>query len=378
MKTNAFGLFLFLFTIIGTIVVSPAAQAGLTMKNMGDRLIVSSPHRHGDLVVYPLLLKENDDHKSYMSLDEAVKAGVLKISEWGSGEVPKLKVVNKGNKEVFIMTGEIVTGAKQDRMAAHDVLLGRSQAPVALPVYCVEQSRWAMKSRNFSSGGTLGTKKVRRSAVKKFNQNKIWNDVAEKSQQSGVNSQTGTMQDVYADRTVQKRTGTYLAALKHVAKKEKNMIGVVMVSKNRIASVDVFANPVLMKKMWPKLLLAAVVDAITQEKKSQAGPSIEDVRRFMEIGLAGKRKKIDNPGLGREYLIEGREDVSGSVLVCNGAVIHLGLFTKEEGDRVGTLSNGQRIGNNQLIQRQMPLLNSPNNQMETPNINDQPIGQVQQ
>jgi hypothetical protein len=268
-----------------------------------------------------------------MTQDQAMKKNKIRITEQGSGSVPTLKLTNTGKNKVFIMTGEIITGAKQDRMSAQDILLGSNKKNVAMKVYCVEQGRWVHQSRQFAAGGTAGTKKLRMSAAAKYSQGEIWSNVAEKSRDSDVRSSTGTMQAVYNNPKVKRKIAAYQKAFSDFPKKTKNMVGFVTVIKGQISSADVFTNPDLMAGLWTKLLKAAAVDAVTTKENTKNQPTIDIVQQFIVDGLSGSFKTIENPGLGNEYLIEGQSGITGSTLIFDSNIIHLALFSPEKGDK---------------------------------------------
>src|SRR5262245_50344859 len=110
-------------------------------KQAGWRL--GEPLSFANLKIYPILADGADATQRYDTLDFAMTKGTAQVSEVGSGEVPTLSLANKGKAPLFIMTGDIVKGAKQDRISAHDVLLDESKQRIPLSVYCVEQGRWA-------------------------------------------------------------------------------------------------------------------------------------------------------------------------------------------------------------------------------------------
>jgi hypothetical protein len=274
---------------------------------------------------------------------------LLRVAETGSGEVPRLQVTYKGKGKTFIMTGEIVTGAKQDRMSANDVVLGPTDRGISLAVYCVEQGRWTQQSAYFASGGTTAAKTARKSAVNKAGQGQIWNDVAAKSRDSNVSSQTGTMQAVYNDSRIRKELAAYEKDLKDLPAKVPDMVGFIALAKGQIMSADLFANTKLFSDLWPKLLKAAALDAVTAKQTGSTTP--EAIAAFLDGGLAGGFKETPNPGLGSEYLIAGKDGITGSVLVSGEKVVHLALFADEKGsghrefERSGSRSGSGASGN---------------------------------
>ena len=83
---------------------------------------------------------------------------VVELSEGGS--VPTLKVHNRGDSMAFLMAGEHLVGAKQNRVLNASILVG-VRTELAIPVSCVEAGRWAYRSRSFGSGGTTSHGKLR-------------------------------------------------------------------------------------------------------------------------------------------------------------------------------------------------------------------------
>src|SRR5262249_13231463 len=98
----------------------------------------------------------------YLTLDEALAAGTLDVTEVSEGgSVPYLKAVNRGDEPVFLMAGEHLVGARQNRILNTDVLVA-ARSELVIPVSCVEAGRWGYTSPRFASGGTLPHGALRR------------------------------------------------------------------------------------------------------------------------------------------------------------------------------------------------------------------------
>ncbi len=125
------------FALVITIALSTFAQKKSTKQpfetDLGN-VTVGSPTTHESLTIYPLIATGDQAEFDFYSLDQAMKKRKLRVKEWGSGSVPKLKVRSDGKKKTFIMAGEIVTGAKQDRMSAHDILIRENSRVFCMPV----------------------------------------------------------------------------------------------------------------------------------------------------------------------------------------------------------------------------------------------------
>ena len=68
--------------------------------------------------------------------------------------VNSLLVENLSNKTLLILNGEIFDGAKQDRVVNETVLVP-SNSSIEIKVSCVEQGRWAYKTRAFTRGKNM-------------------------------------------------------------------------------------------------------------------------------------------------------------------------------------------------------------------------------
>ncbi|MBA2258397.1 MAG: hypothetical protein H0W18_05850, partial [Acidobacteria bacterium] len=81
-------------------------------------ITLGDPVRFENLTMLPLLGTPGVEREPfYLTLDEALAQGwteITKVSEQGS--VPELRVSNKGAKPVFILDGEELLGAKQNRV----------------------------------------------------------------------------------------------------------------------------------------------------------------------------------------------------------------------------------------------------------------------
>lgn len=288
-------------------------------------LRLADPHQEGNLTIYPVIRDDADHERRYATLDEAMQKGAVKVSETGGGEVPTLQLKNESKEPLFVMTGDLLQGAKQDRISAHDVLLDPATKTAALSVYCVEQGRWHGSSSSFGSGMSTATKSVRKAAALKESQGQIWEHVAAKSAAAHVHSPTGTFSAVVDSPAVKKGVERYTKALIALASETENMVGFVAVIDGQVASADVFANRPLFLAVWPKLLRSAAIDAATE--KAHGGGSSADA--FLKTAAAAKLEQLKNPGRGSEYKVKGDNGLGGSVLFSNdGALVHGALFAK--------------------------------------------------
>jgi hypothetical protein len=186
---------------------------------------VGDPIRHEALTVFPLF-SPPDEAVEYLLSDEAIDAGSVSVEEVGEGgSVPNLLVSNTGDRRVLFLEGEELKGAKQNRVLNTSVLVAaRSKTPI--PVSCVEQGRWRYRTRQFSSGGSHSSSKLRRHLKESVSrslkaghghtsdQGAVWGEVSRQMDALGSTSETAAMADTYESH--QDRLGEFRERLKYV------------------------------------------------------------------------------------------------------------------------------------------------------------------
>ena len=81
-----------------------------------SKVKIGTPTTFRNLAVFPLLAG-NGTAADYLTLDEALSqkcATITEVSEGGS--VPELKFVNSCGQRIFLLDGEELVGAKQNRV----------------------------------------------------------------------------------------------------------------------------------------------------------------------------------------------------------------------------------------------------------------------
>jgi hypothetical protein len=283
---------------------------------------VGEPIEYKNLTIFPLLANKTLSLQNYVTLDEAMDKGWLKIKEVGSGEVNTVEVKNSGKNMVFIMTGEMLRGAKQDRMVQKDVLIPAKSGWIEVPVFCVEHGRWTHVSPEFKSDGFLVPNTVRDIATKSESQSEVWDEIATSQEKLGISSGTGTVRANYEDDEVKKKVDDYTGKFKKVPQLSKSTIGVVVVTGNRIICFDMFANNGLLSKLWSKLIKSYTMDALVGEKGML---DKDDIEEFIEALHETQCVSTGTPGLGT--LVKVEEDFGkGSALIYSSAIVHMDFF----------------------------------------------------
>lgn len=206
------------------------------------------------------------DSFSYISLQDAVSKGAIRIEEVDeSGSVNNLKVSNSSDHYVFFSDGEILKGAKQDRVLNTSVLIEPGSVTV-LPVSCIEAGRWRYQSRSFAASEfyeplVMRMKKMvkvssslRQGLKHRSDQSDVWRNVSEYESRKSFSSNTSNLSDVFE-------------SMSHSFAKNLNDIfpevacnGMAIFIGKDIASIESFNSSAVYAEYFPKLLRAAYMD----------------------------------------------------------------------------------------------------------------------
>lgn len=287
-------------------------------------LVISKPITYKNLTIYPLT-RSFTPETEYVTLDEAIKRNWLTIREIGSGEVNFVELRNTGSKVVFIMTGEMISGAKQDRMLKDDVLIPPKSDWLKVPVYCVEHGRWVSVSSAFKSSELVVPNALRQRARITENQSQVWDEIASSQDRLGITSGTGTARANYEDENIKKELTEYTKRFADIPKIKANTVGVCVTTGTRIICVDIFANNDLLMKYWHKLLKSYVMDAMHETRATVHKTEIQGLLDALSHAHA---VSTGTPGLGNLFEIE-TDFGKGSALVHRKDVVHMDFFIED-------------------------------------------------
>lgn len=173
-----------------------------------DDFLIGKPVQHANLQIFPISSKEPKTEDRFITLDEGLAAGTVKIVEVGAetddadaddaesesannelapplatqqtsealqivadvaneevandddsatapprlarasdaAEVNRLMVINSSGKPLYLMPGEVISGGQQDRTIGQEIVIQSTGKPTAIDAFCVEQGRWRGRS----------------------------------------------------------------------------------------------------------------------------------------------------------------------------------------------------------------------------------------
>src|SRR5262249_4734246 len=104
---------------------------------------LSTPVTSGNLTVFFIRGKSILRNQNIMTLQEALAQKKVIVKE--TGDVNNLAVENLSDALVFIQSGDILKGGRQDRTMQFDMLLPPHSGLKPLPAFCVEHGRWSRR-----------------------------------------------------------------------------------------------------------------------------------------------------------------------------------------------------------------------------------------
>lgn len=303
-----------------------------TIANLIRSMTVTEPQTSGGLTVFGLR-GAPPSSLNYNTLDEALGEQSLTITEISEGgAVPVLKLTNKSPRRLFLMAGEQLIGAKQNRVL-NTSLLVEAGTELPIPVSCVEQNRWSYKSKHFGSGGTSTHGKLRFMLCEQVsysyelcaapisNQSEVWSEVSRKVSKLGSQSDSMALEQAYLN---------HRAPLDEAAKELEcpdGCNGVVFVQKGKVVAADLFDQPETLRKLWSKLLRAQLIDALEESESSGEIPGPAAVQRWLESAAEAEAKSFQSPALGQDVRLQGKK-VTGAGLVVEEQPVHVQVFAE--------------------------------------------------
>jgi hypothetical protein len=302
-----------------------------------SRLAVGAPERHRNLTIIPLL-DGRDGASPYLTLHDALEAGILEITEVSeAGSVPTLQARNKGDRGVLILDGEELVGAKQNRIVNVTILVA-AHATVAIPVSCVEQGRWAWRSRHFgeskqtmhAAGRRRNIREVseslKQSRSYRGDQMEVWDEVAAKARRMNVESSTGALGDVYNEHDES------LDDYGRGFQPSRGQVGAVFAVNGRVRGLELFEDSSVYRTVVGKLVRSYALDALERlnEQEKDAAPDSATVDAFLEEVGAATESRFPGVGLGETIRLESSA-VVGSGLALGDQLLHLAAFATRDG-----------------------------------------------
>jgi hypothetical protein len=296
---------------------------------------ITGPYTHENLTIFLIHGDDQLKGKTFLTLEEALEQKKVIVHE--TKNVNQLTIENvTPDIEIYIQSGEIVKGGQQDRTIAFDLILPPKQK-MPITSFCVEAGRWTQRGKEtvtkFSAANAALPSKDAKIAVKEAvrqtggvggaagqqtgnratpaqqargiggAQGMVWKEVAKKQMLLGralgksVQSEKSktSLQLTLEDKKLLETVDGFTTKLKTLLEGKKDVIGYAFAINGQMNSADIYGSKSLFQKLWPKLLAATVVEAISEKQKDKKfeHPKVDAVTALMKDADKGKTTNTD-------------------------------------------------------------------------------------
>ncbi len=285
---------------------------------------ISGPYTHKNLTVFLIHGDNKTNGKTPLTLQEAMVQKKIVVHE--TSNVNELSIENKSDDEVFVQSGDIVKGGKQDRVLALDMIVPPRSGRIPIDSFCVEHGRWQQRGGEAaaafgSSDQMLNHKDLKIAAKSAKSQNQVWDKVAESQAKLSKNVAVAaspaagsgggygrggagvaetvnvtssvsrsSLQLTLENKQVKDTSGEYIKALAAIVAGKNDVIGYAFAINGQINSADVYSSHALFAKLWAKMLKASAIEAIAEFDKSDKAAVVtaDAIKTFMAEAETGK------------------------------------------------------------------------------------------
>ena len=297
---------------------------------------VLAPIQSGNMTLFPVVRTSGKPMPAdqFLTLDEGLKNGEVVVTEAGNvpglvrsrngssspagvryqgDQVNTLVLINRSHRPLLLLAGEIVTGGKQDRVIAKDLIVPAGGAPIDLSVFCIEHGRWTESSAKFGAtakepaASFMVQPTVRQEAMVAKDQAQVWNAVGGAiSQMAGAAG--GAARRAGVGSSVPLGTTSYAKAMQAGAVSsrvdeaeaplmqsrdqilasllQEHAVGVVVAVRGEIIWADIFSDTDLLTRYWQKLVRSYAAEDLSGEPV-HATAALVDAQRFLEDPVEG-------------------------------------------------------------------------------------------
>lgn len=305
--------------ILAWLIAACAFCFGTTVFAQTPAYRISEPVSYKNLSIFLIHGKDTNSKGNIITLQEALERKLFVVYE--TSDVNELEVENLSKElDVFIQSGDIVKGGKQDRVLAVSIIIPARSGRVRIEAFCVESGRWTKRgsedSTKFnSSNDRIVTKELKIAANAARSQQEVWDKVNEA--QSRLSRTVGgsvaseesrsSLQLSLENKQVAANVEEYMNRLAAAPNGRSDVIGYAFAINGRINSADVYVSNALFRKVWMKMLKAAATEAVAESRNVRLAEPVtaSAVRDFIDDAEKAESKE---QALGAGARLVTRED----------------------------------------------------------------------
>lgn len=260
-----------------SLALAVTAIAGPPLAPAGKGPRLTGPFTKGNLTIFLVHGADQVPGRTYLTLREAFEQKTVVVHE--TTQVNKLSIENRSTTHtVFVQSGEIVKGGKQDRVLARDMLLPPNSGPVPLPSHCVERGRWQQRGAESAGAFSASEDYVAGKELKIANailadQDFVWENVRSVQQKITTNLKSDvqrttsptSLQLSLEHPKLKPAIDAHVRILMPIIDSKPDVVGFIFAINGKLNNGEVYGSSALFRKLWPKLLKASAVEAVAEE-----------------------------------------------------------------------------------------------------------------
>ena len=272
----------------------------------------------------------------FLTLKKGLRMGLVELNEENPGGVADtIKVENNAVTPLLILEGEVLIGAKQDRIANTSLLIP-PHLETLIPVSCVEANRWEYQTNNFNDSTNYAPSNLRgartetvnvslkKEGAYKSNQGLVWDVINQTQNNLNVESSTNALKDVYTSKA--ETLNEYYESFPYTRKQN----GSIILINNEVKGLELLYNNHLYKEFHERIIKSYIVDALQESKTSN--PENEDyaynlAEDFRDNISSSKYETFKSAGCGEDSRLDNTDSM-GSALIYKNELIHAVFFNK--------------------------------------------------
>jgi len=285
---------------------------------------------------------------SFLSVHRAYEKNLLKVEEVSDeGNVNSLLLTNFSDVYIFIMDGDILKGAKQNRVVNTSILVAPKDKKI-IPVSCVEQGRWSRGGRDFKPSEEVAYRKIRELKNKdiyhnsasqsgKYNvdQSGVWDLVRNSLDDLGEHSATASHSDAFEfkRKDFDKMTAGF--------SRDDKANGLAYFINGKLCGIEIFNREDVYGDYFGRMLQSIAMDAQIVMRKSHVPTSAalkdEEAHAIVHEAISEFAKHQDYVDVckgvcaGEEHRLVTEKEVYYD-LSCDGQTVHQSIMTYEKDD----------------------------------------------
>jgi hypothetical protein len=254
--------------IILIILMAGKSFAQLTYQNLF--VDYDSAWTYKNLKVIPVRYKGTGSNvnllqlKNTVSFSQALTQNLITVQERGTTAIENvhwLSLYNNSDKNIFVSSGEVLAGGRQDRMVSRDTIVPARSGRIDLPVMCVEEGRWSEKDKKFVYQKMANTR-LRRTLDESKSQVQVWKEINNQLEQGKIKNKTLAYLSRNRDKIFSQLQNEYWRFFEAKFRKaDSTIVGIVCISGDKVLGADIFINSSLFYGQLQPLMLGYIEEA---------------------------------------------------------------------------------------------------------------------